>query len=271
MDGTTGYTLDRSISSNGPWGQVYSGSAAQYPDSGLQPRTTYYYEVRAYTSTGNSAFSSPPVSATTWAAVPVVTGISPTAGPLGGGTSVTITGSGFTAATMVDFGTTAASSFTINSDTQITATSAAGTVGPVYVTVTTTGGTSTTSSNDQFSYTTVLPLSDGFESGNFSTWPWQLSSTGFAGQLDGPVERGPCGQLRRGIGPDRRIEQQHAERDPHGGGRRTRLLAEASSASSSGILTFAIDGLPQLNRPVRCPGRNRSTGLRRTTHVLLDL
>ena len=38
-----------------------------------------------------------------------VTGISPTAGPLAGGTSVTITGTGFTGATAVDFGTVAAS------------------------------------------------------------------------------------------------------------------------------------------------------------------
>ena len=52
---------------------------------------------------------------------------------------MTITGTGFTGATAVDFGTTAATNLTVVSDTQITATSPAGT-GTVDVTVTTPGG-----------------------------------------------------------------------------------------------------------------------------------
>ena len=59
VSGVTSYTLDRATSSGGPWTQVYSGAAAKYTDVGLQPCTTYYYEVRSQTSTGNSAFSSP--------------------------------------------------------------------------------------------------------------------------------------------------------------------------------------------------------------------
>ena len=62
---------------------------------------------------------------------------------------MTITGTGFTGATAVDFGTTPATSFTVVSDTTITADSPAGT-GTVDVTVTTPGGTSATSSADQF-------------------------------------------------------------------------------------------------------------------------
>ncbi len=87
-----------------------------------------------------------------YVAVPAVTAVSPAAGPLAGGTSVTITGVGFTAATVVDFGTLAASSYTVNSDTQITATSPAESAGTVDVTVTGPSGVSTTSSADQFSY-----------------------------------------------------------------------------------------------------------------------
>ena len=64
---------------------------------------------------------------------------------------MTITGSGFTGATAVNFGTTQLTSFTIVSDTQITAKTPAGT-GVVDVTVVTAGGTSATSKADQFVY-----------------------------------------------------------------------------------------------------------------------
>jgi hypothetical protein len=57
---------------------------------------------------------------------PLVTGIAPTSGPAVGGTSVTITGSGFTGATVVNFGTAAATTFTVDSATQITAASPSG-------------------------------------------------------------------------------------------------------------------------------------------------
>ena len=62
------------------------------------------------------------------AAVPVVTGVSPNTGAAVGSTPVTITGSGFTGATEVDFGpvpvygSIPATSFTVVSDTEITAT-----------------------------------------------------------------------------------------------------------------------------------------------------
>jgi energy-converting hydrogenase Eha subunit A len=83
---------------------------------------------------------------------PAVTSVSPASGPTTGGTSVTITGSGFAAATGVQFGTVAAK-FSAISDTSITATSPAGQVGAVDVTVAGPGGTSATTSADQFTYT----------------------------------------------------------------------------------------------------------------------
>ena len=86
---------------------------------------------------------------------PTVTGINPASGPTTGGTTVTITGSNFTGATSVSFGTTATSNFIVDSDTQITVVSPAGN-GTVDVTVTTPEGTSTASTADQFSY--YLPL-----------------------------------------------------------------------------------------------------------------
>ncbi len=75
-------------------------------------------------------------------AVPAVTTLSPTTGPVAGGTSVTITGTAFTGATAVKFGSTAATSFTVNSATAITAKAPAGSSGMVEVTVTTPYGTS---------------------------------------------------------------------------------------------------------------------------------
>ncbi len=80
---------------------------------------------------------------------PTVTVVNPTTGP--SGTSVTISGTHFTGASAVTFGVTAASPFTVNNDTTITATvpSGSGTVG---VTVTTSGGTSATNAGDQFTY-----------------------------------------------------------------------------------------------------------------------
>jgi hypothetical protein len=65
---------------------------------------------------------------------------------------VTIYGTGFTNATGVSFGSTAAASFTINNDNSITAIAPATTPGSVDVTVTSAGGTSAISASDQFTF-----------------------------------------------------------------------------------------------------------------------
>jgi hypothetical protein len=84
---------------------------------------------------------------------PAVTGVSPATGPTVGGTTVSITGSALSGASAVKFGSTSASSFKVNSETSIEATSPAGS-GTVDVIVTTSGGSSATSSADQFTYVT---------------------------------------------------------------------------------------------------------------------
>ncbi len=88
----------------------------------------------------------------TGASLPVVTVVSPSSGPAAGGTLVTITGAGFTGATSVTFGGTSAS-FTIVSDTTISATSPAHTSGVVHVIVSGPAGSSTATTADQFTYT----------------------------------------------------------------------------------------------------------------------
>jgi hypothetical protein len=80
-----------------------------------------------------------------------VSGIRPVSGPAGGGTSVTIAGSGFTGATKVQFGSANAHNFTVNGANQITAISPPGS-GNVDVTVTTAAGTSAKLPADRFTY-----------------------------------------------------------------------------------------------------------------------
>jgi hypothetical protein len=102
------------------------------------------------TTAGGTSVASP-ADTFIYVAVPSVTGVAPSSGPTAGGTTVTITGTGFTDATAVRFGG-AAAGFTVNSDTGITATSPAGLAGEVDITVVTAGGTSATNSFDRFSY-----------------------------------------------------------------------------------------------------------------------
>jgi hypothetical protein len=89
----------------------------------------------------------------TAAAAPMVTAVNPPSGSAAGGDTVTLTGSGFSGATAVSFGTTAATGLTVAGDTQLTVTSpAAAAAGPVDVTVTTPAGASAISAQDQFTY-----------------------------------------------------------------------------------------------------------------------
>ena len=92
-------------------------------------------------------------------ALPSVSAVSPPSGPTAGGTSVTITGSSFTGATKVLFGTVAATNYTVNSFTSVTATSPPQSAGPVDVTVTTPLGTSPDTSADQYIYLALPSVS----------------------------------------------------------------------------------------------------------------
>ncbi len=119
------------------------------------PAGTGTVDVTVVTSGGTSAISPADQFTYTAVAAPIVTGISPNSGPAPGGTLVTITGTGFTGATAVDFGTTPATDVTVVSPTTITADSPAGT-GTVDVTVRTPGGTSAISTADDFTYTATV-------------------------------------------------------------------------------------------------------------------
>lgn len=84
---------------------------------------------------------------------PEVTTIAPAFGPVTGTTLVTITGKNFTGASAVKFGTTPAASFTVDSDTEITATAPKNArPGKVDVTVTTFAGENPNTRFDDYVY-----------------------------------------------------------------------------------------------------------------------
>jgi hypothetical protein len=139
---------------SGAWGIVgrvgFTADAADSPSLAFAPDGTPYVAYSDFGTNGNASvmklFSSP-----------VITSISPSNGSPLGGAAVTITGTGFTGATAVAFGGNSAASFTVDSDTQISVTSPAGSAVTVDITVTTPIGTSATSTADQFSYNMNAP------------------------------------------------------------------------------------------------------------------
>ncbi|MEU8780304.1 IPT/TIG domain-containing protein [Streptomyces sp. NPDC048637] len=103
----------------------------------------------------------------------------PLSGPLSGGNTVTLTGTHLIEATAVRFGATAATAFTVVSDTQITAVAPAGTAGLTGVTVTTVGGTSNAVSYTYLaapSITTLVPNQGSTSGGSTVT----LTGSNFA-------------------------------------------------------------------------------------------
>ena len=97
----------------------------------------------------------------TYPATPVVGAVSPATGVEAGGQTVTVTGTGFTGATSVDFGSTPipSTSFTSVTDTAIVVTSPpASAAGAVDVRVVGPAGTSPVSVLDRFTYTSSNPL-----------------------------------------------------------------------------------------------------------------
>ncbi len=110
---------------------------------------------------------------------PTITSSTPATGPTVGGTSVVITGTNFTGATAVQFGSANAASFTVSSATQITAVSPAGT-GIVNLVVTTPGGTATATASFTYDPPTIANLTpaSGPTAGGTSV---AISGTNFSG------------------------------------------------------------------------------------------
>jgi hypothetical protein len=140
-------------------GQITALGGDEFSVSGSKPHpyAAAGSDTIIVTVNGPGTTPAPPAQsiATVSPASPTVSGLSAGSGPTTGDTTVIITGTSFSGATAVDFGTKPAISFVVNSATQITATSPPGS-GMVDVTVVTPGGTSPVSTADQFTY--VLPV-----------------------------------------------------------------------------------------------------------------
>ena len=119
-------------------------------------------------------------------AAPTVTGLSSTGGPTAGGGQVTVTGTGFTGATGVEFGQIPVQTMTVVSDTEIQATVPAGAVGPVDVTVQNPVGISATGAADQYTYSNAAPTGptvDSLASGTGQTTDTVNAVTSAPGEL----------------------------------------------------------------------------------------
>jgi YVTN family beta-propeller protein len=91
-------------------------------------------------------------------AAPAISALTPNSGVSSGGTTVVITGTDFSTTKSVYFGGTAASSFTVDSPTQITAVTRAQTNGTVNVSVTNAIGVSTSVPASQFTFFSPVPV-----------------------------------------------------------------------------------------------------------------
>jgi IPT/TIG domain len=115
--------------------------------------------------------------------VPTVTAVSPTSGPKAGGTTVTVTGTGFTGATQVLFGNTPGTALSVTSDTNLTIKSPAHALGLAHVHVITPGGRSAAVAADEYTYqplptvTAISPTSGPHAGGTTVS----VTGTGFTG------------------------------------------------------------------------------------------
>jgi hypothetical protein len=87
---------------------------------------------------------------------PTISGISPVTGSTAGGTSVAIDGSNFIDVESVDFGSTAAKSYSVSGEGEISAVAPPGAAGQVPITVTTVAGSA--KSTQDFAYETPVPV-----------------------------------------------------------------------------------------------------------------
>lgn len=140
----------------------------------------------------------PSTCVTATAVAPTISTVAPASGPTSGGTTVTITGTGFlgvSGATGVKFGTTPATSYTVTSTTTMTATSPIGT-GTVTITVTAAGSKATKAG--AFTYLAAAATTTTTTPGAGTTGTTAPGTTGTTAPSGGTVV--PLGSPQTGLG-----------------------------------------------------------------------
>jgi IPT/TIG domain/Fibronectin type III domain len=181
----TGYVVEYGTTSGSPSTTLDVGNVISRQITGLQSGRTYYFRVRAYNSSGQRSGPSTELAYATpgTPSQPVVSGVTPSSGPTGGGTVITIAGSSFVSGATVRVGSTSATGVTFVSSTQLRATTPPGTVGAKSVQVVNPGGLSATrssaftytSGSSQPTYASVSPTSGPTTGGTVVT----VTGTGF--------------------------------------------------------------------------------------------
>lgn len=169
---------------------------------------------------------------------PSVSSVSPNSGATAGGTSVTVTGTGFSSGATVTFGGAAATAVTVASPASITATTPAHSSGAVNVVVTNSDGQSGLLTNG-FTYETAgetILLADDFNDGVFDSSKWKANNL-FSGFTDSSLSAAESSG-RFNIGP---------------------LLLNASGSHYNGIVSlnaFAFSGAYCYVELVQAPASN---------------
>ena len=166
--------------------------------TGLTPNTVYYFTVLATNGLGTSAGSTVTFTMPSASAIgPTVTTVSPTTGPVAGGTSVTITGSNFstTGAGATVLFDDSAGTVTARTATSITATSpAAAYPGAVDVIVTNPDGQAYRKVN-AFTYTSVVRYAVTYNGNGFTSGAVPTDATSYA--YDDSFTPAPAGTMAR--------------------------------------------------------------------------
>ncbi len=149
--------------------------------TGLSSSLQYHYRLLAVSAGGSGSGVDQVFTTMPPGQAPTITGLSTKKGPAAGGTTVTITGTGFAGASAVKFGGFSAQSFTVSSPTEIVAVTAPGTSGALEVTVSTPDGTSGRTPKAKFTYgkptvSSVSPNSGPLVGGTLVT----VEGSGFA-------------------------------------------------------------------------------------------
>jgi IPT/TIG domain-containing protein/fibronectin type III domain protein/thrombospondin type 3 repeat protein len=151
-----GYRVQYGTVSGNPSTTVDVGNVTTRQFTGLQFGVTYYFRVVAYNTSSMVSTPSAEVSFTPVApSVPTLTSISPTSGPTGGGTVITLSGTNFASGATVTVGGAAATSVQVISATQVRATTPAGSAGARTVQITV--GGQAASLSGAFTYTAPAP------------------------------------------------------------------------------------------------------------------